>query len=601
MKKHPILLFLFVSLICSFSNLQSQTVYKQYQPIVLDFAIDATEETASYNPFTNYRLQVGFTHQGKTFSVPGFYAADGNAAETSAASGGIWRVIFTPNKAGDWKYFVSFKKGDNIAVEDDPYIGEEIDPHHGKVGTLRVVPTFDNAKGFEKSGRLTYANSHYLYTEDGHPFLKFGANSPENFLAFQDIDGTYSYDSTKLFLKSWAPHFQDWKHGDPTWKEGEGKGIIGALNFLASKGMNAVYALTLNIEGDARDVWPFISHEKKDFKRYDVSKLAQWDIIFSHAEQLGIVMHLITQEKENELILDDGNTQLERKLYYRELIARFAYHKNIIWNMGEENGGAPFWRQGQNDQQRFAMIRYLKDHDPYNNPIVIHTHSEVKERDQIITSLLGFDRLDGLSMQVANVFDIHHEIKTWINRAQQANRPWIIMMDEIGPWHTGTRTDADDPTHDTLRQEVLWGTLMAGGTGVEWYFGWHKPPNDLNTQDWRSRNNIWEQTAHAKAFFEKLPFTEMRSLDDLLSASNNYCFAKPGEIYAIYLKKGDTTKLDLRGQPGEFEVFWYNPRGGGDLQKGALDKIQGGSWVEIGIAPTEWDKDWAVLVKKKKE
>ncbi|MFT6880152.1 MAG: hypothetical protein ACI9DJ_000170 [Algoriphagus sp.] len=75
-------------------------------------------------------------------------------------------------------------------------------------------------------------------------------------------------------------------------------------------------------------------------------------------------MNLVTQEKGNKLILDDGCTRLERKLYYRELTSRFGHHKNIMWNVGEENGQVAFWPTGQNDQQRYALIRYLKDHDP---------------------------------------------------------------------------------------------------------------------------------------------------------------------------------------------------------------------------------------------
>lgn len=583
------------------TSLYTQADYKQHQPIVLDFEIESTAETAPKNPFIHYRLQVDFTQGEQTFSVPGFYAADGRAAESSASSGGIWRVIFTPNKSGTWEYQVSFKTGNNIAIEDDLYVGEGLKPHDGKTGKLEVSAIPKNAKGFEKRGRLTYTNSRYLYTENGEPFLKFGANSPENFLAFKDIDGSYSYDPEKNFLKSWEPHLKDWKTGDPAWQNGKGKGIIGALNYLASKGMNAVYALTLNIEGDARDVWPFLSHKKKDFKRYDVSKLAQWDIVFSHAEQLGIIMHLITQEKENELILDDGYTQLERKLYYRELIARFGYHKNIIWNMGEENGAASFWPQGQNDQQRYAMIRYLKDHDPYKNPLVIHTLPEAAEREPIIGSLLGFDRLDGLSMQVSDVYHIHRDIKEWIYRSKQTTRPWIVMMDEIGRWHTGTRTDADDPKHDTLRQEVLWATLMAGGAGVEWYFGWLKPPHDLNTEDWRSRNNIWEQTALAHEFFKKLPYTEMESSDELLTQGDNYCFSKPGDIYVIYLKKGGTVRLDLRTQDGTYDISWYDPRHGGPLQKGSIEQITGRTWASIGTAPKASEEDWVVLLKRRKD
>lgn len=568
------------------------------QPIVMDFEIDMTSETAQQNPFMNYRLQVLFENGDQKFSVPGFYAADGKAAETSASSGGKWRVIFTPNEPGDWNYKVSFKKGEKIAVNEDLYTGSPVKPYDQKTGKIYVIKVYEKAESFEKSGRLTYNGTRYLHTEDGNLFLKFGANSPENFLAYEDIDGTYSYDPNKNFLKSWAPHLEDWKHGDPTWQNGKGKDIIGALNYLASKGMNAVYALTMNIEGDARDVWPFLSHEKKDFQRYDVSKLAQWDIIFSHAEELGIAMHLITQEKENELILDDGNMLDTRKLYYRELIARFGHHKNIIWNMGEENGPAPtFWPQGQNDQQRFAMIRYVKDHDPYKNPLVIHTMSERHDRDPIIEPLLAFDRLDGLSMQVSDVYKIYPDISQWVKASENMERPWIVMMDEIGPWHTGTNIDTIDPKHDTLRVEVLWSTLMAGGAGVEWYFGWHKSPNDLNAEDWRSRNNMWEQTDIAHKFFKELPLTEMNENNLLLSKSDNYCLANPGNVYALYLKNGGPIHLNLDEYTDKFKVSWFNPRSG-EWSRDSIEYVQGGGVAYLGKPQIEPEMDWAVLVKK---
>ncbi|MEZ5397229.1 MAG: hypothetical protein R2724_31240 [Bryobacterales bacterium] len=35
-------------------------------------------------------------------------------------------------------------------------------------------------------------------------------------------------------IHHYEPHVQDWKPGDPTWQGGKGKGIIGALNYLAS-------------------------------------------------------------------------------------------------------------------------------------------------------------------------------------------------------------------------------------------------------------------------------------------------------------------------------------------------------------------------------
>ena len=93
------------------------------EPLNLDFAISSTSETAPVNPFTDYKIQVDFSIGNRRLSVPGFYAADGNAAETSASSGGVWRVMFTPDQVGEWTYHVYFKKGKNLSISEDKYSG----------------------------------------------------------------------------------------------------------------------------------------------------------------------------------------------------------------------------------------------------------------------------------------------------------------------------------------------------------------------------------------------------------------------------------------------------------------------------------------------
>jgi hypothetical protein len=118
----------------------------------------------------------------------------------------------------------------------------------------------------------------------------------------------------------------DYEGGDPTWMGGKGRGLIGAVNYLASKGMNAISFLTMNIQGDDENVFPYLSDS--EFDRFDCSKTAQWDIVFDHAESKGMFLHFKTLEKENDHLLDDGMLGHNRALYYRELIAvRFdMYH-----------------------------------------------------------------------------------------------------------------------------------------------------------------------------------------------------------------------------------------------------------------------------------
>jgi hypothetical protein len=294
---------------------------KRWERVTLTFTGPQTSEDANPNPFTEYRFDVTFKHtrSGKTFTIPGFFAADGNAAESSATAGDKWRVHFTPDQDGEWTYLASFHRGENAM------------PPDGARGTLSIAAS--KAKGL-----LQYTGGHYLrFAGTGEYFLKGGADSPENFLAYDEFDATYdtdadsgSYKKVGVFIHKYAPHVKDWRSGDPSWKNGKGKGIIGAVNYLASKGVNSVYFLTYNLDGgDGRDTWMWTGPAVRD--RFDVSKLDQWEIVFSHLERNGMMLHVVTQETENDRALGGGpGLNPIRRLYYRELVARFAHHNALL-------------------------------------------------------------------------------------------------------------------------------------------------------------------------------------------------------------------------------------------------------------------------------
>ena len=358
----------------------------------------------------------------------------------------------------------------------------------------------------------------------------------------------------------------------------------------------------MNVQGDGKDVWPWIT--KNDRTRFDVSKLDQWEIVFDYMDDLGLMLHIVTQETENELLLDIGELKTQRKLYYRELIARFAHHLAITWNLGEENGPVHWSPKGQNDADRKAMAKYIKTHDPYHNFVALHTHSVPKEQDLYLEPLLGFEFLDGPSMQTNSPDSIHNITKKWINESQLIGRKWIVSQDEIGPADAGAKPDGDDPEHNDIRHKVLWGNLMAGGAGVEWYFGYKFAHNDLNCEDWRSRENVWNQTKYALDFFNNyLSFDKMHAADGLTDNLDDYVFAENDKTYAIYLPKVKETKINLFGSKNKYTIKWYNPRTGGKLLNGSIKKITGGGKIAIGFPPNK-EKDWVALItsiKKEKE
>ena len=563
---------------------------KKWHKITLAFTGDELSENGDDNPFLNYRLNVILKNKDKIYKLPGFFAADGKAAETSETKGKVWQVRFSPDEVGKWTYEVSFRKGKAIAVSDDENAGSPVE-FDGLKGEFQVAESDKTGLDFRGKGRLRYTGERYLqFADSKEHYLKGGADSPENFL------GYYEFDQTPATHK-YEAHSKDWKQGNPTWKNGKGKNIIGALNYLSSKGMNAVYFLSMNVQGDGKDVWPW--NDINERYRFDCSKLDQWEIVFDHMDQLGLMLHFVTQETENELLLDIGELGVQRKLYYRELIARFAHHPAVTWNLGEENGPLSWTPKGQNDEDRKAMAKYLKTHDPYQNFVALHTHSNPEEQGHFLDPLLGYEFLDGISHQISNPEFVHKTALKWIEESSKSGHQWVVNQDEIGPADTGAKPDKDDPEHNDMRSMVLWGNLMAGGAGVEWYFGYKFAHNDLNCEDWRSRDILWDQTRHALEFFQTyLPFSTMKSADELTDNQDDYVFAQNGSVYAVYLPELKETKINLQGFDGSFSVKWYNPRLGGELETGSVKKVKGGDLVSIGKPKSE-QGDWVALLVSK--
>lgn len=579
---------------------------KKWHTISLQFDGPQCSETDfSPNPFLDYRFEVTFSNGNKQYKVPGFFAADGNAAETSATSGNKWQVNFVPDEAGTWNYKVSFRSGKDIAISDQPDKGKTLVPE-GISGTLTVSATDKNASGFLSKGRVEYVGGRYLkFGETGEYFLKNGADSPENFLAYIDFDQTYRYGNRAIFREGEAnpkeschkyeAHIKDWKTSDPTWQNGKGKGIIGALNYLASQGVNSQYMLTMNIQGDGKDVWPYSDHNERT--RFDCSKLAQWDLVFNHMDRLGMMIHFVLQETENECLLDGGHTNVQRKVYLRELVARFGHHLAATWNMGEENGPAGWTPVAQTDQMRKDMANYLKSINPYPIFVVVHTHSDDAHQDLVLNPLLGFKSLDGPSMQIHNVQPINERIRHFIDESSKTQKQWVVMFDELGPAHKGVMPDEFDAQHDTVRHLALWGSLMAGAGGAEWYFGYRYPHNDLMCEDFRSRELWWKQTKIATGFFlNKLPLAEMKAANELISAKDAWCLAKAGEVYVVYLPKAEAAQITL--PDGKFSVKWFNPRIGGNLQDGTIKALTGGGKVSLGMPLVNDGKDWVIVIRK---
>lgn len=529
---------------------------KQWHKVTLTFDGPSTSQTATPNPFTEYRLNVTFTQGQTSMIVPGYYATDGNGG----ASGNKWRVHFAPPSTGTWTYTASFRTGTAVNVSLEATDGSPTS-FDGETGNIEITASDKTGRDFRSpdKGLIKNRGHHYLTYASGNPWVKGGPDIPENWLA-------HSFSA----------------HG----------GQKGALDFIAGKGANSIYFLPMNINGDGNDTWPTIS--KTDKTRYDNSKCAQWEDVFAHAQSKGIFLHFVLAETENgcENYHDNGELGVERKLYYRELFARFGHHNGLEMNIGEEND------YGTTKREQFAA--FMKAIDPYDHPVTTHTHSG--QYSNFYTPLLGNGDFDITSFQGGssgtNMFDL---IVSWREQSATAGVPWAISFDE--PQKIENDKTDYSAGYAYGRRKKMWPCYMGGGAGFEWYVqqdgGGHG--FDQAIDDYNDMDVALEWTGYALDFLGQLPLMSMEPDRSLGGASSGdvYVLAEAGEVYAMYNdESGSGFTLDLTGVTGSFDVKWFDPRNGGALQDGSVTSVDGGSEVSLGNAPDTPDRDWAVLVTR---
>jgi Domain of unknown function (DUF5060)/Putative collagen-binding domain of a collagenase len=556
-----------------------------WHKITLAFSGPPASETGmtipgTYRPpsvFPDYRLDVTFTSPDgtSTYTVPGYYVGDGKSANDLGVSGNVWQVHLTPNMIGTWTWTAKFVEGTNVAQNGGGNPAGFFDGAAGSfdISTSNVTDTND----FRTKGRLrSILGSKYFQFTNGEYFLKVGPDSPQNLLAYIDFDGTTNYGN---YSKSYSAHEIDYEFGQPTFAGGKGVGLIGAINYLSSKGMNILSVTTLDLLGDDKNIFPFVTTANQ--LQYDISKMAQWSIIFDYAESKGMAMRFKFEDSSSDSVLNKGELYEERKLYYREMIARFGHHLAIIWDIGEDISPA----------RVIERSTYIRDVDPYDSPIVVRTSSSSTP----IADLVSIPTIDGVSLVTIDTSLINADTAAWLKSSDDG---FVVSSDEQGMASTGVVPDFIDPTQKVARSDILWGNLMAGGTGVQYYFGTSYTDSDLTLQDFRSRDTLWTQSKYAIDFFKvnKIPIQLMDSNNSLLSGSTGSLCLASNDLTTIVVYVKSAASIPTITISGSYTISWYNPRTGGALLKGLTTTITTGG--ELGNPPTETDSDWVILLLK---
>ena len=451
----------------------------------LEFALEGPSSVAGGdpNPFL-VEATISFrSPSGRRLEVPTFFDGDGRGGPR----GRVWRVRFTPDETGVWQL---------QSTADEPTL-------NGYQGSFSVRAPSSNAPMPQRCGRLQAADGWYLQFADGSSWLKGGINEPEDFLALGVLG------------RSWAAKKR-------------------TVNRLARLGVNSMYLMLQNVDGDGDNVWPWL--ERKSSRRFDVAKLGRWDHLFRHMQARGVVLHLVLED-------DSGWTGFDRHLYYREMVARFGHHNALIWNLSEEYDEN--YRPGQ--IRRFAA--QLEALDPYDHPITVH-HAGPTSRWEPFLRDLSFDMT---SFQTGNAPQNDLAV-SWRDRAVRARRPLVISFDETG------ETDASEAE---LARRIVWSVYL-GGASFELYTGAIRRIGDF-AEHLRS-------IRRARSLLAGLPFWEMDPCNHLLARRTGeaYCLGLAGQAYVLYAEGPEPVTLDLADATGSFSLTWHDPRSSAGRDGGAV-------------------------------
>ena len=480
--------------------------FARWQTIELSFQGPSSRGMGSPNPFAA-PLDVDFTSPGgKLFRVPAFYDGDGRGG----LDGNVWRVRFSADRNGEWTW---------ATRSAEPLLD-------GKRGKLRVVDPGPETSGFQRAGRLEYVGARYLKFREAGYWLKFGADDPENLLG------------AAFGKEDWAAKKKQ-------------------IDYLASLGINSVYVMTHNVDGDGNDVWPWVGgvpeEAKRNTDRFDVAKLARWRGLFEHIQSKGIAIQIVLED-------DSAWTGYDHARYYREMIARFGDLSAVYFNFCEEYNERYSFQEALGHLERLAAL------DPYQHPLAVHNVSQPVV-EYVASPLLT---VTSIQTQETPPAALNALAVAWLESCLLYNqRPLAVSFDEARP----------------AASRKSWWSVYLGGAIWETYLP--------VAESYSVHDTVWRELARTRRFMEAIPAARMIPANGIVRRGTAFVLAEGSAIYALYLPEGGAIEVELPAS-NEYRLEWFDPAAGGVADWIPGGQVRGG--VRTLSAPR--DGDWAARLTR---
>jgi hypothetical protein len=271
--------------------------------------------------------------------------------------------------------------------------------------------------------------------------------------------------------------------------------------------------------------------------------------------------------------------------FIRYAVARFGAFSNITWDLGDDLNGY------RDDAWTRTTGTLIKKWDLFRHLATSHPGNRSNDHQDRTADWFDFTSFQEWSRN-QHAFMLRQR---W--RQAQLRRIIPQTNEEYGYEDHYPRWAPPPPLEsaDVLRR-TAWDIVMAGGYQTA-------------GETARRGTNIWPDSgggwmngrgddtmtmfrgyAYMVDFFTSFDWWKTEPHDELVS-HGNYCLAKPGELYAVYLPHGGKVTVQL--EPGHYEATWFNPVTG---EKLVLPPVDGASWTSPAASNGD---DRAVLLKRK--